>query len=397
MLKYDTLNQKSALYNSGTYQDYIYYDLDILNNDTTGLNAPVRLVFQETRTTPFITDPSIYDFSVIRFSMDTPSLPVFVPQVQIGQPDINKTIYSVSMSYVVGGNTINYQQFIDWIPQDLSQPIPAPPTVLQDLNSQYYFCYNHSHWVRCINNAITLCFNGLSAAVVAAGGALPTTKVPFMNYLSPSSLTELYFDKTGFDSALTNPIKFYMNTPLQTLLSSYDFNYLGYQNITNGKNYQLNIYSVNGLNEVIIGPVGSTYTAIKMSQEYVTTQLWNPVQNLVFTTSILPIAPSLVSTPKIWNSYATVLSAGSNNNFSPVITDLEVAMTNGNDYKPNVLYNPTAEYRMVSLLSKNPITSIEISVYWRTSFGNLVPFYLNSGCSGSIKLLFRKKNIPIDK
>jgi len=372
--------------------DHNYLDLSIINNDTTGTNPPINLVFNETRNSPYLYNPSEYYMSIVRFSLDTPSLPVFIPQVELKQTDVNKTIYSFSMTY----KTYTYQQYISWIPQDLTQPLPNAPLDVQDFTSEYYFCFNHSHWIRCINTAIVNCFNGLKALVVAGGDVLPTNNSPFMSYESPSSITSLYFDKAGFDSSLTNPISFYMNSPLYTLFSSYDVYYLGYQNVANGLNYKFNVYSKNGLNEVpITNP--SSYTALKMVQEYNTTALWNPVQTLVFTSALMPVAPSMVGLPKVWNSYADLLGNGVNNNLSPIMTDLEVQMTTGNDYKPNVLYNPLAEYRLLDLLSNSPVNAIEISCFWKTQFGNLIPFKLLSGCSASIKILFRKKSVGVAK
>jgi hypothetical protein len=78
---------------------HIYVDLDILNNDQTTNDDPPHLRFEETRNAPFIDgDTKDYFCSIIRFSLQTGnSLPIFIPRIQTGQTDVNKTVYSVSI------------------------------------------------------------------------------------------------------------------------------------------------------------------------------------------------------------------------------------------------------------------------------------------------------------
>ena len=73
---------------------HVYMDLDVINNDYDATSKP-SLRFEETRNAPFLPrDSADYFCSVVRFSIQTGNaLPVFVPRVQAGQSDINKTIY----------------------------------------------------------------------------------------------------------------------------------------------------------------------------------------------------------------------------------------------------------------------------------------------------------------
>ena len=92
--------------------DHIYYDLSVTNNQYTGAGDPPVLSFTDTRSTPVLSNPSEYYCSVIRFSVDTPSLPVIIPQVKVSlsSATTDDTIYSFSMSY----KTFNYQQFLQY-------------------------------------------------------------------------------------------------------------------------------------------------------------------------------------------------------------------------------------------------------------------------------------------
>lgn len=365
---------------------HIYYDLNILNNDTVGNSKPVSVVFNETRNTPYLLKPNQYFCSLVRFSLENVTTPVFIPQVQLNQGNPDNTIYSITLTYQ--GNEI--QRFIQWTPQDLSQPLPAPPLDVQDFTSEYYFCYNQQHWIDLINDCFAQLVTQLNAVI-----PLPTLNAPFINYNQDTKICDLYVDQAGYDNTLANPIEIYFNTPLFTLFSSFDSTYFGYQNIINGKNYRIETYTKpGGLNLVGLPllpvPVTPpTYNAIKMTQDDSTISLWNPVSAVVFTCSILPVNPSLTGLPKVWNSYANLLSNGNNSNVTSILTDIEVQ---DGQYRGTLVYLPEPEYRLFDIIGDSPVSGIQISCFWRTVFGSLVPFKLGAQCSGSLKLLFRRKD-----
>mgnify|MGYP003338678369 CR=1 FL=1 len=80
---------------------HVYMDLDVVNNDYSATSKP-QLRFEETRNTPFLPgDSADYFCSIIRFSIQTGNtLPVFIPKVQTGQTNVNKTIYQVTLMMV---------------------------------------------------------------------------------------------------------------------------------------------------------------------------------------------------------------------------------------------------------------------------------------------------------
>jgi len=65
--------------------------------------------------------------SIVRFSLDTCSLPIWVPTIQANQSDYDLTIYSVSMTY----NSQTVQTYVSYVPQDLTQSIPPKPNTTQ--------------------------------------------------------------------------------------------------------------------------------------------------------------------------------------------------------------------------------------------------------------------------
>ena len=62
----------------------VYYDANIINNDQSGTKPPPRLVFQDIRSIPILSSPELYQFSDLRFNLQTAtSLPIFIPNIQL--------------------------------------------------------------------------------------------------------------------------------------------------------------------------------------------------------------------------------------------------------------------------------------------------------------------------
>jgi hypothetical protein len=119
--------------------------------------------------------------------------------------------------------------------------------------------------------------------------------------------------------------------------------------------------------------------------------LANPVQSIVFTTSLLPVSSSLTAIPQIIGVPQGIIN-GINNNFTLMLTDFQVQ---DGHYTPSVNYTPTAEYRLIDLFGNNPISSVDLQVYWTDVFGGMHPLLLDAQCSCTIKLLFRRKQFNL--
>jgi hypothetical protein len=141
-------------------------------------------------------------------------------------------------------------------------------------------------------------------------------------------------------------------------------------------------------------PAASTYpySAITMFQDYPDLASLCPIQSILFTSSLLPISPSLTGKPSVFGSNPSLISSGNNSNIVLQLTDLELLNEKGSDWKPAVLYAPTAEYRLIDLFGNAPLHQIDIQVYWKDRFGNVYPLVLAPGATANIKIMFRKKS-----
>ena len=390
--------------------DQVYFDITVSNFQSTTTVPPV-FAFNEQRTMPFIRNPEEYYLSILRFTMETGSLPLFIPSIEPNQGDVNKTIYSFTLEYTDPAIPANVyssgQQFIQWIPQDLSAPVPLPPSGnvnrIQNNSTGYYNCYSYSYWIYLIDLALQTAFDDLVTAVTGAGLPMLTTYAPFLNWDTTANQAALYADEQGYTvdqgGVLVDTIRIYCNAPMFTLFNSFPATYLGYQGIADGKNYQLIIPNIGAVNLITITPVqlppvppalSITYRAIVLYQEYSTIANWSPITALVFTSNTLPIQSNQVSTPVVYDDAEQVRFSGNNSNIANILTDM---VSSDGQYRPNMVYVPSAEYRLITMYGNRPLSNVDLNIFWRNKTGQLEPYRINSGECVTIKMAFLKKSV----
>jgi hypothetical protein len=339
--------------------------------------------------------PELYELSVTRFTIDTGLVPLFIPTIEPNQSDRDLTAYSVTLTYGAFQEEIP----ITWIPQDKSASIPPPPSECYNghanLDTGYYNCYSYTYFCYLVYEALVLAHTSLKAQLTIAGNTAldGSLYAPIITWDSTSNSAVIYANVDYFDVSETNHIGIYFNAPLFSLFSSFPSTYLGYEGVTNGKNYKLTITDVGGTNsQTITVPRSSpavTWSAITMYQEYATTETWSPITAIVFCSNTLPIVPTQISTPFIYDENSLQKIQGSDSATSNIITDI---VSNTGLYRPNLVYTPTAEFRRISMTGNTPLTNIDLQIYYRLRTGHLINFTLNSGGSVSMKLGFFKKH-----
>jgi hypothetical protein len=301
---------------------------------------------------------------------------------------VNKSSLSVSLTY----KTYQFQQYLQYVPANVSDRLPAPPLINVDYNSTYYDIYSYQNFIEMLNTAFLDCFNGLKALAVAGGDTLPSLYEPYMEFDPNAEKAILNSDILGYNKTLANPISIYMNATLFQLFSSFDASFYGNIDIVNGLNYKLNIYALKNSGNVysITQPVAINY--LQTYQEYATLGVVGcPVSSIVFTSNLIPVSGTLVSTPIVFNAPPSISQQSINSAVSNILTDITVGLTLGFEYKPNVLYN-ALPYRLLSMQSQGALRQYDISVFYKLHTGTLRPFMLSPGSCSSIKIGFIKKN-----
>ena len=134
---------------------HVYVDLDAANNDlASDIRAPA-LRFQETRNAPYIGGSADYLCSFIRFSIQTGiSFPVFIPRIELGQEDVNKTVYAITLDIKgkFGGSSQTCTQQVQFTTMDATAPTPEKTLQRQDLPSASYYVYNYIDVINLVKN-----------------------------------------------------------------------------------------------------------------------------------------------------------------------------------------------------------------------------------------------------
>jgi hypothetical protein len=418
-----------------------------------------------------LANPSEYFLSIIRFHLDTPNLPLFLPTPEtalVFNPlqDPNLLVYQLAI-YQANSNLAPWIIPIKFSPQFNTLPPPATLDI-NALSNPYYYVYQFQDFLDMINATLQTWYINAQADPINYPNVF-TYQCPVF-VAEPGNLFSIYFpatvrsntysasgEKTNNNPGGSNVIwdtnpqlvsnKFMMamNAPLHTLFSSLRFNYIdSLKNLPNitapakalitsekslhgwyliANRPPMNNLPVSALPHYLeeTNQLGNGYTRIVkasdlpfignfyppadpgppvfhaissfevVSSPYSSAPLWNPVKQLLFTTALMPVNNELVGLPVVQNSDPRLNTDIQNNNFSPIITDLEVPLISGDETKCNISYSPSGEYRLIDLQSNQPINSIEISVYWKDQYGTLHPFSLEPGCFSSLKILFRKK------
>jgi len=378
-------------YKNDISSDKIYYDIQITNVESTSVSPP-NVFFNESRNTPFLMCPQDYYMSIIRFTLDTATLPIFIPTINSTQSDVNKTIYTFQFSY---DGFYGDETSIIWLPQDVS--LTAPPFITfnnnttQDNSTGYYYCYTFEYFGSLINQQLQAAF---STFINLYNATLPPTPIPtdtappVLAFDGSTSIFRLMFPEPFLQQSGATPIYFYMNSPMYDLFGSFNALRLGYH--AEGRNFQIIVENYAGFNSYSYLDVitGVTYNVIEVIQEWSTISAWSPISAIVFTTSTVPITQNLLSKPAVFINGNILGSYGNNSNFQLVLTDF---VSDTGFYKPNIVYEPSAQYRLLDLTGNQPLTNLDISIFWKNNFGQLIPFYLGSGGVVTIKILFTKK------
>ena len=458
--------------NYNTDPNHIYYDLQLLNNDTVGAGEILPVRFTETRTSTILANPSEYFLSIQRFSLDTPSLPVFLPEVETRteqdfnpQSDPYILVYKMAIYQWGSATPPAYKPVMYSNQYDVTVRVPSAPFDLETLSDPFYFVYQYRDFIDMLNATLQNMCKG--------GGQSPIVVPPFID-INSSNLISVFFPQstsvnTSAGGTVTvpetndiwddNPAStgkwvLALNSPLWALLNSLQTRYVNSLNTIQATSPTVGqtplfpvltdpttlagwyVVKVNPVNSPVgtPAPLSTVYNCNQtggfpsFGQHYLTVDanttfpflsnlyvgagvnsfsvnttpyspcpVWNCVRTLIFTTALMPITNELVATPLILNSNPALDADGANNNFSPIITDLEVPLTRGDETKPTITYSPQAEYRLIDLQSNYPINGIEISIFWKDQYGYQHQFVLEPGCNASIKILFRKKIYNLSK
>jgi hypothetical protein len=401
-----------------------YYNILVKNNNTgydkdgvaTTKTGAVELSFEQTRTIPYIHYPRDFFMSVVAFEMDTQSVPVFIADPIVGQNNVNKLVYTITMEYSpTAGNHTVIQTSVIWFPEDASATIPTGNVPDAYNMDPYYYSYTYQHLINVVNKSLQACWTAIGTPVSGSNDtSIFLTLENNMVSLHANKglcMTNSSGDPVAADNtALTKYVKVYFNSELFNLFSSLEaikqpqplaFTPVLTPTSLLNTNYQLlfprntsckNNKTVSTVFSTV--PPSSNHLMIVNYSEYSPLPYWNPIDKIVFTTAQLPVVPQLIAAAS--NYYDNTQNASTNAEVQYILCDFSAALKTGTEYKPNISYIAPAEYVLNELYSDKELYSISIFVFWKDKFGDLHPFYLEPGGTALLKIMFRKKEFYLN-
>ena len=363
----------------------VYYSSNIFKSTHDNVDEFKTLSFQDVRNTPILNKASDYEMSILKFSCDTCSVPIHIAKIVPNQADPWKTILSVNISYLTGGTETFLAAPISVIhtQRDFTDFDPAPPNTntngIQSFTRAYY-CYSYTDVLEDVNTALVAAKTALDVLFPALASYEP----PSLSWDSALKKADLHCRQDIYSEGLASQIRIHFSKSLYPLFSS--FPVIKSKVTADRVEYRIRTYDFGINQEPLFYGIN---TALKVSQEYTTIELWTPFSSIAFASNLLPVQTEQIAPPQVYiDGELTNLYLGTNN-FFPIIGDIT---SQDDSYRSNILYVPSAENVMISLFGDQPLYKLDFSVYLQLKTGQFIPFSLHANSHVMLKLLFSKKD-----
>jgi hypothetical protein len=379
--------------------DNIYINLNQSNKSYDGTyynrNHPLAR-FDIQNDSPFFDNASEYYCSVLRFDVPQDEIPIMImPVLPFPNTNPNLSIWECA----IDNNGTLYKRNLIYFPEFIqnanpgttpvgyppSTPIFYMPTLSADNpnpRTEYYFIYAFSTVINMLNAAIAGCCT--DAGLIGEPPYFvidPVTEL--VSVVVPTIFTNISGTPSGFPTVIPNRPQIVMNDALFQLFESFAFYYStqgvylllnGFNNLPTSENAY---YDAN----TQLAPTAPP-TFFKFTQEVPILQLWSSLKDILFITNRIPINSESIS----------IDNAGNTTNI-PILTDFTPAFTSGRQLLETIYYIPTAQYRLIDMLATTPLQTVDITIFWRSIYGDLYPVRIAPGRELNVKLAFLRKDL----
>lgn len=324
----------------------IYVNTQLYN--PTNRDLPAR--FQTQFTQNLLPDnPKNWCLSVVRFSVDTTDVPLFIFE--------NDTTYSVTLRQPASGvETQVFLQYINREPSDSRNVV-----------------YNFGHFVEMVNVALDTAFTTIVGTGSLTGSSVPTTRPEFV--YNPDTGLFSFIVEDDYQQSNADRIDVYMNYRLAKFLTSFYFEYLDQTVSTAGKDRRVIMIkdSVNALS-------GGGF---QVKQEYEDRIQFYEMKSLVIKSS-LPIRHELAA-PVQTNQQVFTGDISID-----ILSDFYPYSDSPSQQRSKMVYSPGV-YRYTDLVGEGNVKDIQYSIFWESISGELFPIFISPHNFCSVKLMFRRR------
>lgn len=359
---------------------------------------------------------------------------------------INATIYSVTFScYDGNSNYWTSTQPILWVPENKATYTAVPKTALPtQAETDYYYCYTYTHWVRLVNTALRLAWSVALSNSTAGEGAGFGTLCPWFEYDETTGLFSINQDSKTcmipYGTALPAPYgstastgtgyapgeySFVgMNTCLESLLSNFSSTYYSYGQSWEGSAFLIPEVVIDmGLPVNLLTGATTTNSSVGVSlrtqpktsifqladpftynpiadaffvrlvQDFISTGgIWSPIASFVLGTSQVPVRNEASANPITFGAANIGTNTSNSGTFQKVLVETPINALKADVWKGFIYYEPTTLTYSSLDPSQDGVQNVDISLYWRNRLTNsLIPVRLPNQGSVSFRLLFKKK------
>lgn len=361
---------------------HIYLNLQSQNDSfTDGVQANIVKTFRE----PIINNPSQYEVSLVKAEIPMTYIPLFDFVTYCKKPLTSLTTPQSELVITFTYLGVDYTSKLTYVSGF------APPVAVQQ---QRFPVYTLDQFILLCDNAFQSAYNLLPLGLQATLGAPPKVV-----YDPTIKLFGIQFP-VGYTSNPLNPnftgIQVWMNDNLYNLFDTMPYREYDDTNGSNGyKNVRLFVDLVltfNGSNIVnrTNAPVLNAQPVSPLNNVvwYSMLQEINSLANIYAVSSII-FTSNLPTVPEYINS---VTASGLQTQDAiiqfPILSEVSPPPA---DTSQRILYIPSAEYRMRDLSSSDPITSLQIGVFYQDKSGLIQPVRIPSRECLTVKVMFRKK------
>jgi len=308
-----------------------------------------------------LNDPSKYEMSIVRCQLYGTDIPIIDMKDYLQTGSLTNTELIVSFRV---NNTV------------FSRPL-VWASVSDATDDEKYYYYDYFNFVNIFNNALDLLTTDVNTTFPGTIGSAPR-----IEYNALQGRFTLFAQTTVFGDSipLPNRVEIFLNGILYNLVRSLPTNFVDFNNYPLVLRLSIKeVLNPYGASNNIITIAGRNHYG--MIQEFPSLECLNSAKSIVIDTD-MPVVQEYDDNSKTSQSTSTIQTSRANS----FILD----GVNGDIFN-QVVYLPTAEYRIVNMNSQNALMRIGLKVYWTDSGGNKVPLNIAPKRQASIKLMFRKK------
>jgi hypothetical protein len=351
-----------------TLPDNIYINLQLRGTQTTNKYSPhTRATFDQSFTETILNNCEEYYSSMITASIPTHTIPLAI--FNVIQPGLTQSDPNLSELYLSFGYSGNYYgTYITYVPST-DQPAPGGPSTNggKQVASPYYNIYNYNQLCRMINSTLSVIYASFFAAHPGINGLL-NTDVPYMIFNNDTNKFSLIYSKKFIGSG----ISLYFNDSFDTKFGGFDKVFYGVSG--NGRdNAFLFIDSKNN---------GYDVNNNCNCEQYISTNTWQTINQLIFVSTSMRTRGEYLG-----YSNNAVANVGS------ILFSLNPTFDTLNEQKSRLTYTTNGNYRLVDIIGKGSLNTINIAIYYTDSNDNTYPLTLSPLETCTVKLGFFRKSL----